>query len=282
MLDKGTEREILNLKVYCSNKDEVMCDWTGELRHLEDHLKSCSVYVSCQYECGYQCHVKRSEEMSQHEINECQLRPEIVLPKEISRLKERIADLGQECEEKKSEIEEYKELIESQKSDHVEEKNKLREEMNDLERKKKKEVGEYKAMVERQKKDHTQELTRVRNSFKKNILELERKCKEQEDELRECKMMLLPYKEDYEDESEPSSMEDKPKSLEEPISKTSNYFNCLTINCLFDIATCTSLRQSRSSPSLDQLRSGRGYQQLESNKNKLCHLFWPIPAIIHN
>jgi hypothetical protein len=46
------KREILMLKIHC-DEQEIGCQWTGELKHLEDHKLGC-VYVSelCDNQCG--------------------------------------------------------------------------------------------------------------------------------------------------------------------------------------------------------------------------------------
>ena len=42
VIDKMVERQVLDLKVYCKNKSKG-CPWSGELRDLEKHTKSCYV-----------------------------------------------------------------------------------------------------------------------------------------------------------------------------------------------------------------------------------------------
>ena len=53
VLDKDTRSRVLNLAVYCTNKENG-CTWNGELRGLQDHIsKSCEfVKQYCRYYCG--------------------------------------------------------------------------------------------------------------------------------------------------------------------------------------------------------------------------------------
>ena len=71
-LDKKQKRRILDLKVYCKNKDS--CNWVGSLGELEQHLSEKCQYVSvnCSYNCGeamFRLHLK------QHQSKHCPNRP---------------------------------------------------------------------------------------------------------------------------------------------------------------------------------------------------------------
>ena len=48
--DTRSDREIKNLKVYCDNQENG-CDWTGEVRVIEKHLKECAYQKICK-DCG--------------------------------------------------------------------------------------------------------------------------------------------------------------------------------------------------------------------------------------
>ena len=94
LLDREVERQILNLKVYCNNKEDG-CTWTGELRQLEGHLNSCNgCNVLCKYKCRFRC---PWQQMLIHERDECELRPEIILTKTLDELTKRVADLESTC-----------------------------------------------------------------------------------------------------------------------------------------------------------------------------------------
>ena len=69
MLDKYFQREVLNLRVYCSKKTEG-CAWEGELRYLHNHSQEDCQHVEeeCRYKCGcrYQRHL-----LKKHEMEDC-------------------------------------------------------------------------------------------------------------------------------------------------------------------------------------------------------------------
>ena len=72
--DKDASRQILDLKVRCSRKDDG-CNWEGELRYLDKHEReTCQwVLVKCRHpECGL--NVPRLH-LSTHERHECAHRP---------------------------------------------------------------------------------------------------------------------------------------------------------------------------------------------------------------
>ena len=83
MLDKQFQRKVLNLCVFCSNKEEG-CEWKGELRDIETHLQKACDYVEeeCRYGCGrhYQRRLLRD-----HEMDECAQRPQEVITQSLIR-----------------------------------------------------------------------------------------------------------------------------------------------------------------------------------------------------
>ena len=92
MLDKLYQRKVLDLRVFCSKKEK-SCEWKGELRDLETHLREDCNYVEeeCRYECGrrYQRRLLRD-----HEMDECPKRPsDIVTQSMIRKMAERIDKL---------------------------------------------------------------------------------------------------------------------------------------------------------------------------------------------
>ena len=68
--DTRSDREIKSLKVYCDNK-EAGCDWTGEVREIEEHLEECGYRkVGCK-----DCMEKILElKMKTHLSDECPMR----------------------------------------------------------------------------------------------------------------------------------------------------------------------------------------------------------------
>ena len=111
MIDRDIERQILNLKVYCNNKEDG-CTWIGELRQLERHLDTCFYHdtTSCKYKCGLRC---PQQQMLIHERDECNLRPEIVLTKTIDELTKRIAELESTCKKQSLMIKRQQDIIET-------------------------------------------------------------------------------------------------------------------------------------------------------------------------
>lgn len=213
MLDKSTMRQVLSLEVYCNNKEETGCDWTGELRNLEDHLKSCFVNIQCKYSCGYQCHVKNPDKLIQHETNDCDMRPEVLLAKEVSTLKEKMISLEEECEEKRSEIKEYKTLVEKERKEHEEEMNQMRKEIEEVTmnlEERDRELSKCKKVSERERKNHQQELTKVKDAFEKDIDQLNV-------QLQECKKELMELKQNTKEDSS-SSEDESDKEKTPPIS----------------------------------------------------------------
>lgn len=76
MLNKAHQREINELKVFCTNKD-AGCTWKGKVKDLETHTSggdgSCTyVLVSCKWKCGERVIRK---DIVQHERHECLKRP---------------------------------------------------------------------------------------------------------------------------------------------------------------------------------------------------------------
>ena len=73
LLDRGYQRKVLNLKVFCSRKNDG-CQWEGELRHLDHHEREeCGwAEVECSYHCG--AHLPRRLTI-EHEREACSQRP---------------------------------------------------------------------------------------------------------------------------------------------------------------------------------------------------------------
>ena len=121
LIDKATHREVLDLKVFCSNRTSG-CDWKGELRYLEKHVnKECGwVEVECSYGCGgrYPRH-----KLKNHEQDECSERPlEVSLTSMDRKMSARIEAL----EEKQMKQEELVKALESRLVEKEEEITKLR------------------------------------------------------------------------------------------------------------------------------------------------------------
>ncbi len=73
VIDKGQQRAINSLRVYCPNKDK-SCEWVGEFGILENHLSTCShIYVICSFNCGSSCIFRK--DVTIHESEKCPLRP---------------------------------------------------------------------------------------------------------------------------------------------------------------------------------------------------------------
>ncbi len=68
ILDKKQKRKVLNLKVYCNNKE--LCTWFGNLGELEQHLTE-----NCQFvlgDCSYNCsQMMMKLQLEDHEANYC-------------------------------------------------------------------------------------------------------------------------------------------------------------------------------------------------------------------
>ena len=83
MLDKLYQRKVLDLRVFCSKKEEG-CPWKGELRELETHIQRSCTYIEelCRYGCGgrYQRRLLRD-----HEMDECPQRPPKVITQSLIR-----------------------------------------------------------------------------------------------------------------------------------------------------------------------------------------------------
>ena len=72
LLIKG-DKEIKALKVECTNEKDG-CNWTNDLRYLEDHLKSCDyVLVSCDNECKVGDNITKfsRKDLAEHLANKC-------------------------------------------------------------------------------------------------------------------------------------------------------------------------------------------------------------------
>lgn len=73
MLDKGTARQVMDLKTRCSRNGDG-CEWKGELRHLEHHERDECGWTVVQ--CSYQCGVRTPRhQLAEHEQDVCPLRP---------------------------------------------------------------------------------------------------------------------------------------------------------------------------------------------------------------
>uniref|UniRef100_A0A1X7ST54 TRAF-type domain-containing protein n=1 Tax=Amphimedon queenslandica TaxID=400682 RepID=A0A1X7ST54_AMPQE len=76
VIDKGHQRAVNSLKVYCSNKGKG-CNWTGEVKQLLNHLSLDN--GDCQhqaYDCKYKCGQKFFRScLVDHQISGCIKRP---------------------------------------------------------------------------------------------------------------------------------------------------------------------------------------------------------------
>lgn len=72
--DKGLERALNSLIIYCPNKDK-SCDWKGTLGSAHHHLStSCGfVLVPCKYKCDFSI---MRRELDSHENQRCPKRPQ--------------------------------------------------------------------------------------------------------------------------------------------------------------------------------------------------------------
>ena len=71
--DRRADLEINTLQIYCTNKkesnDDNTCQWTGNLKDIEDHLKVCPYQlITCTNKCGEQL---QRQNLQHHLDNEC-------------------------------------------------------------------------------------------------------------------------------------------------------------------------------------------------------------------
>ena len=71
--DRRADLEINSLQIYCTNKKEsnhdITCQWTGNLKDIEDHLKVCPYQlVDCTNKCG---ELLQRQNLQHHLDNEC-------------------------------------------------------------------------------------------------------------------------------------------------------------------------------------------------------------------
>ena len=75
--DLGFKREVMELKVYCSNKS-AGCEWKGELGELERHLKLESVEGQCRFvdvQCPLECGKRiQRRHLKDHKATKCEKR----------------------------------------------------------------------------------------------------------------------------------------------------------------------------------------------------------------
>ena len=71
--DKKTQRHVLDLKVYCTNKQPGGCIWTGELRSLEKHLGDDCPFTEVQCSSGCLQMIQR-QMLEDHLESKCRLR----------------------------------------------------------------------------------------------------------------------------------------------------------------------------------------------------------------
>ena len=71
LLDRGTFRKVLSLKVHCSRKRDG-CKWEGELRHLENHEREECGWALVRCQCGGRFPRRK---LSEHQLKECPQRP---------------------------------------------------------------------------------------------------------------------------------------------------------------------------------------------------------------
>lgn len=84
LLNKALQRDINQLSITCPNSKkiddaETVCEWTGELGHIEEHLNIGERYGDCQYlsvECVYSCgYSNKRIHLTLHEQTLCPKRP---------------------------------------------------------------------------------------------------------------------------------------------------------------------------------------------------------------
>ena len=83
LLNKSLQRDINQLTIVCPNSRKTdsgpVCDWVGELGHIEDHLNIGKRYGDCQclvVECNYSCgYSNKRSLLVTHEQTECPKRP---------------------------------------------------------------------------------------------------------------------------------------------------------------------------------------------------------------
>ena len=94
MLEKELQRAILELKVYCSHKEEG-CEWIGQLREFDRHIsaepdgKCLFVEVKCIHGCGRRFNRSCKEK---HERDLCSCRP---LDVQIQNLREEMTAMNE-------------------------------------------------------------------------------------------------------------------------------------------------------------------------------------------
>ena len=126
MLDKDFNRQVLNLQVYCSKRIEG-CEWRGDLRQLEKHLKEdcMSAEVPCQWKCGLKLTRK---DIEKHEQDECPLRPtEVRLMRAIDKMEDRLGKLEAVNKGQVEEIKQLKEKLRESEEEHGKERRELEE-----------------------------------------------------------------------------------------------------------------------------------------------------------
>ena len=108
ILDKKEQKKVLNMKVRCSKKKNG-CEWVGELRRLEEHVKEdCEwALVQCRYQCGGR--IPRHQ-LAVHEVDECLHRPvDIKLESFVRKMEEchkrEMAAVRKQMEQQKKEYE---------------------------------------------------------------------------------------------------------------------------------------------------------------------------------
>ena len=136
LLDRGCQRKVLNLKVFCSRKSDG-CQWEGELHHLDHHEREeCGwAVVECSYQCG--SHLPRRL-MAEHKHEVCPQRPINVKlecfmksmekkltserkrhERELTAVREEFRiSLVEERDAHEEEVEELKRLMESKMAEH--------------------------------------------------------------------------------------------------------------------------------------------------------------------
>ena len=126
MLDKDFNRQVRNLRVYCSKRDSG-CQWAGELNQLEKHTSEVCRYteVPCKWTCGQLVSRDRLEE---HEQDQCPLRPhEVKLQRAVDKMEERLKALETNCDGQRQEIDRLKEYLAESKEDRIAEKKEFTE-----------------------------------------------------------------------------------------------------------------------------------------------------------
>ncbi len=126
MLDKDFNRQVRNLRVYCS-KRESGCQWAGGLNQLEKHTSEVCQYteVLCKWMCGQ---LVSRDTLEAHEQDQCPLRPhEVKLQRAVDKMEERLKALETTCVDQRQEIDQLKERLMDSEQGRIAEKREFTE-----------------------------------------------------------------------------------------------------------------------------------------------------------